>query len=854
MSTDMDTFAARLASFDTVLKPERRSSTTKSSKTIGWPHHSPSPAELAHAGFYYKPYETNPDNTTCFQCNRALDGWEEEDNPITEHLKHSPDCGWAIIMDIQQRSSNPATIEDPTGDRITQARIATFGAAWPHDGKRGWVCQSEKMVEGGWYFCPSEESDDLASCPYCKLSLDGWEPKDDPFDEHYRRSSDCSFFVFAQPPAKKGKGSKSKKGRTSKASSRLSTQSVATTTSEALEMDVDESMDQSIMSQATVKPKTSKKGTKGKGKSSKSKKEDVEVESQVDVDEIELVQSKLEPVKPKRGTKGKKRVSEEMNNDEPEPVQEDFHESPPPPEPPAKRRATKTRSSVSQAFDYDHIMADTGSVDEAPQEETAKKGRKKKGTSKSRKASDVSVASKSTSKAHVPRDSELEAALEAGLDADVPEPAEEEEQEPEPEKPRPSKKNKGGKKAKAAAESPEPPQEPEEPEFDQDEQPDAAVEPHVPEMEEHQVPEEPEEPEEPVLKSKLAKASKKKGSKKSKKEESSKAPATQDMSEFKSAAEDRRESDRHESFVSVEITNKESESQREPETEPEEKVVKKKSSKKDVKAKKSKKSKKTEESPPPEPVQEQRDFRPPSRDVDDVFGTPDDISDQVEMVAAPHAPSPEPPVAHERTPVPVKTTKRFSDIPQEEHLAQSFSESQGSARKERLKPQRTSESSNRAVSPLPTARLSTPSMSPQSSDAENHPPSSRPSTTGPAVPSASKELKPRTPLVASTPSPSKRNANAGFPPSGHPWTPVDIDEVLFGEASDKENADLVGMFKNVKGTLTSPEKKMTVEEWIVWNAKNGEEHLKRECERLVSQFEKEGGRAMQRLEAIECMD
>jgi hypothetical protein len=83
---------------------------------------------------------------------------------------------------------------------------------------------------------------------------------------------------------------------------------------------------------------------------------------------------------------------------------------------------------------------------------------------------------------------------------------------------------------------------------------------------------------------------------------------------------------------------------------------------------------------------------------------------------------------------------------------------------------------------------------------------------------------------------------------------VDIDEVLFGQASDKENADLAGMFKNIKGTLTSPERKMTVEEWIMWNAKNGEERLKRECERLVGQFEKEGGRAMQRLEAIECMD
>jgi hypothetical protein len=607
-------------------------------------------------------------------------------------------------------------------------------------------------------------------------------------------------------------------------------------------MDVDEAIDESIMSQATVKSKASKKGTKGKGKSSKSK-EDVDVESQMDVDELELVQSAPEPAKPKRG-KGKKRISEEMNNDEPKSVQEDFNQSPPPTEPPAKRRATKTRSSsVSQAYDYEHVMADAGSVDDAPEEETTKKGRKKKGTtSKSRKASDVSVASKSTSKTRVPRDSELDAALEAGLVEDFPEPVEEE-QEPEPEKPRASKKTKGGKKAKAAAKSPENPQEPEEARFDQEDQLD------VPEPEKAVVHKQLEEPEEPVAKSKSAKVSKKKGSKKSKKEESSKAPLTRESSELKSAEETRRESERQ-SFV----FSKEPESRRDADTEPEEKVVKKKSSKKDVKSKKSKKTKKTEETPPPELALEDGDFRSPSRDDDDVFGSPRDIPDQVEMVAAPQEPSPEPPATHERTPVPAKTTKRFSDIPQEEHLAQSFSESQGSGRKDRSQLQRTSHSSTRAVSPLPTVRLNTPSMSPQSSDAENHPPSSRPSTARPPVSSASKELKPRTPLIASTPSPSKRNANAGFPPSAHPWTPVDIDEVLFGQASDKENADLAGMFKNIKGTLTSPERKMTVEEWIMWNAKNGEERLKRECERLVGQFEKEGGRAMQRLEAIECMD
>ena len=39
---------------------------------------------------------------------------------------------------------------------------------------------NNKMADGGWYFCPSEKGDDLASCPYCNLSLDGWEPKDNP--------------------------------------------------------------------------------------------------------------------------------------------------------------------------------------------------------------------------------------------------------------------------------------------------------------------------------------------------------------------------------------------------------------------------------------------------------------------------------------------------------------------------------------------------------------------------------------------------------------------------------------------------------------------------------------------------
>lgn len=79
---------------------------------------------------------------------------------------------------------------------------------------------------------------------------------------------------------------------------------------------------------------------------------------------------------------------------------------------------------------------------------------------------------------------------------------------------------------------------------------------------------------------------------------------------------------------------------------------------------------------------------------------------------------------------------------------------------------------------------------------------------------------------------------------------MDIEEIIFGTSDDKENRDLL----SIKEPLTTPEKKMTVEEWILRNAKNGEEKLKRECERLVSMFEREGGRAMRVLEGIECID
>jgi hypothetical protein len=82
---------------------------------------------------------------------------------------------------------------------------------------------------------------------------------------------------------------------------------------------------------------------------------------------------------------------------------------------------------------------------------------------------------------------------------------------------------------------------------------------------------------------------------------------------------------------------------------------------------------------------------------------------------------------------------------------------------------------------------------------------------------------------------------------------VDV-EMVFNTTTpgaEKENANI---FCASEGHLTSPEKKMTVEEWINWNAQKAEEQLRAESERVAGVFEKEGGRALRVLEGIEVSD
>lgn len=101
----------------------------------------------------------------------------------------------------------------------------------------------------------------------------------------------------------------------------------------------------------------------------------------------------------------------------------------------------------------------------------------------------------------------------------------------------------------------------------------------------------------------------------------------------------------------------------------------------------------------------------------------------------------------------------------------------------------------------------------------------------------------------------------------HGWEPADVD-MLFasqGEAqglmqdilidAGLDNIETAGstpeqIYDAVIAGLTDHEKSMTIEQWVLYNAKRGEEKLRMACERQIMAFEAEGQRAMAVLEAI----
>ncbi|KAK1834269.1 hypothetical protein QBC39DRAFT_300943 [Podospora conica] len=818
----------RLSSFQGAqpLGGNRRASnaSTRAPKGRRWPHKWLSPVELAKAGFFWEPYDSSPDNVVCFLCNKSLDGWEEDDDPLEEHLKHMPECGWAIMAAIEANISDYGKIH-PLDPNLVEARKATFAGRWPYESKKGFKCKTQQLAEAGWKYTPTLESDDTVSCAYCPLALGGWESGDKPIDEHYKRTPDCPFFVLKSqlPPPKKPRAKKT--ARASKAS-RLSVQSVATVATDHQSLaDITSTHDDSVMTTASTmtqggkKTTRAKKSTAAKPRKTRAKKEDA----------VEILEDDPEPIPepPAKPVRSRKRASDAVEDS----VMTNAEA------PPAKKRAARGKKAAVEP-PAPSVSSQDLEMEDAPVK-PARKGRASTAKTMA-KRSQTSLRAQALEAEKAAEDEEIDRQLQADLDRPLTDDEDlaadsdaERRKAPVPTKGRAKKaattrklssqSQKAPSKAYAMLDpNPAAPNE-------------ADIEADLVALQAEAQADEAPEPEALVVPKKGRKAAAprkvSKQTKKAKQPQPASDPVEEAEEDDAPAAAPAQIAEPKAKPIMVEQTQDPDASSQ---------------TLKRGRGRPPKRATTSQGAPDQEPrrssgVPVQVEVDTESNRPRESFTAPKEAASTAKITRKPVAAAAPPPIqAGSDVPVSAQSNIASSQVasPRVGRVDKSLPPAPQSAT--RLPRPPTTPRKNTVPSASAKQATISPSQSPQSSDAENQAPSSR------AAASAAPKRVVLAP-VAATPtrgSPSKRHAVGGLQ-STTPWTAVDIDLVF---SPDKENG--VEKLLRKGGELTTPEKNMTVEEWIYHNAGLAEQKLKEECEAMVSGFEKEGTRAMRVLEGL----
>ncbi|KAF3823501.1 hypothetical protein GH733_006969 [Mirounga leonina] len=145
-----------------------------------WPLTSPQAPELARAGFYY----VGPgDRVACFACGGKLSNWEPNDNALSEHLRHFPDCPFveSQLQDVLRSTVSNVSMQTHV------ARLRTF-CSWPSHVP----VRPEELATAGFYY--TGHSDDV-KCFCCDGGLRCWESGDDPWVEHAKWFPRCEYLI-----------------------------------------------------------------------------------------------------------------------------------------------------------------------------------------------------------------------------------------------------------------------------------------------------------------------------------------------------------------------------------------------------------------------------------------------------------------------------------------------------------------------------------------------------------------------------------------------------------------------------------------------------------------------------------
>uniref|UniRef100_A0A1A7YLH5 E3 ubiquitin-protein ligase XIAP n=1 Tax=Iconisemion striatum TaxID=60296 RepID=A0A1A7YLH5_9TELE len=141
-----------------------------------WPVTSPMrPRDLAQAGFYYL---MNSDRVQCFCCGGQLSGWEPEDSAWNEHSKHYPNCFFILGHDV-------GNVPLQVSMESFEGRLGSFaGLQLPVD--------HESLARAGFY---SSGTGDKVLCFRCGGGLKGWQPGENPWEQHAKYYPGCSFVL-----------------------------------------------------------------------------------------------------------------------------------------------------------------------------------------------------------------------------------------------------------------------------------------------------------------------------------------------------------------------------------------------------------------------------------------------------------------------------------------------------------------------------------------------------------------------------------------------------------------------------------------------------------------------------------
>ncbi|CAG8681840.1 35184_t:CDS:2, partial [Racocetra persica] len=66
---------------------------------------------------------------------------------------------------------------------------------WPYKDSEEYKATPETLAKAGFYFNPVPNSKDNVVCFLCHKSMEGWDPQDDPFEEHAKHSPDCAWAI-----------------------------------------------------------------------------------------------------------------------------------------------------------------------------------------------------------------------------------------------------------------------------------------------------------------------------------------------------------------------------------------------------------------------------------------------------------------------------------------------------------------------------------------------------------------------------------------------------------------------------------------------------------------------------------